>query len=108
MNIPFHPATQIRVGLDAPAVSYAAREKGWGGVGRGTPRSGQVKGRREGKEKGEEERQDEEINEVCAADDQSLFDAASAWDQTDRVLISGRERSAILLPAPPRTGQPLA
>lgn len=74
----------------------------------GAPRSGQVKGRREGKEKREEERQDEEINEVCAADDHSLFDAASAWDQIDRVLIKGRERGAIPLPAPPRTGQPLA
>lgn len=67
-----------------------------------------MKGSREGKEKREEERQDEEINEVCAADDHSLFDAASAWDQIGRVLIRGRERDAIPLPAPPRTRQPLA
>lgn len=67
-----------------------------------------MKGRREGREKREEERQDEEINEVCAADDHSLFDAASAWDQIDRVLIRGRERGAIPLPAPPRTRRPPA
>lgn len=67
-----------------------------------------MKGRREVKEKREEEKQDEEINEVCAADDHSLFDAASARKQIDRVHIRGRERGAIPLPAPPRTRQPLA
>lgn len=50
LNIPFHPATQIRVGLDAPAVSYAAREKGGGGGGGGggAPQSeGETGGQRE-------------------------------------------------------------
>lgn len=67
-----------------------------------------MKGIREGKEKGEEERQHEEINEVCAADDHSLFVAASAWGQIERAHIRGTERGAIPLPAPPRTRQPLA
>lgn len=109
MNIPFHPATQIRVGLDAPAVSYAAREGG-GEVEqrRGSAEERESEGETGGQREERRRMQDEEINEVCAADDHSLFDAASAWDQIDRVLIRGRERGAIPLPAPPRTGQPSA